>query len=343
DGHEFKIPFRASAMDAVVNPAFAAELHRLGGLAVLNLDGLQTRYEDTEEIYSDIASKPRAEATAFLQKIYSKPVQDDLVSRRVEEIKASGATCAVSVIPANTKRLAPIVKEAGAEILVVQSTVTTVKHISKSLRGLIFSELVESIGLPVLVGNTVSPEVTRQLMEQGVSGVLVGVGPGAACTSREVLGIGVPQVTATIQTAYARDQYFEDTGRYVPIITDGGIRTGGDVCKSIAAGADAVMIGTPFAQAKEAPGLGFNWGMATPHASLPRGTRIEVGTTASLEQILLGPSSLTDGTQNLVGALEISMGMVGASTVREMHDAEMIFAPSIKTEGKIFQHAGLGS
>ena len=343
DGHEFKIPFLASAMDAVVNPAFAAELHRLGGLAVLNLDGLQTRYEDTEEIYSDIASKPRAEATAFLQKIYSKPVQDDLVYRRVEEIKASGATCAVSVIPANTKRLAPIVKEAGAEILVVQSTVTTVKHISKSLRGLIFSELVESIGLPVLVGNTVSPEVTRQLMEQGVSGVLVGVGPGAACTSREVLGIGVPQVTATIQTAYARDQYFEDTGRYVPIITDGGIRTGGDVCKSIAAGADAVMIGTPFAQAKEAPGLGFNWGMATPHASLPRGTRIEVGTTASLEQILLGPSSLTDGTQNLVGALEISMGMVGASTVREMHDAEMIFAPSIKTEGKIFQHAGLGS
>ena len=341
DGHEFKIPFLASAMDAVVNPAFAAELHRLGGLAVLNLDGLQTRYADTEEIYSDIASKPREEATAFLQKVYSQPVQDDLICRRVEEIKASGATCAVSVIPANTKRLAPMVKEAGAEILVVQSTVTTVKHISKSLRGLIFSELVESIGLPVLVGNTVSPEVTRQLMEQGVSGILVGVGPGAACTSREVLGIGVPQVTATIQTAFARDQYFEDTGRYVPIITAGGIRTGGDVCKSIAAGADAVMIGTPFAQPQEAPALGFHWGRASPNESLPRGVRVSVGGKGSLDKILFGPTSKTDGTQNLIGALEVCMGMVGAADIKGMHKADVVLAPSIKTEGKYFQ-LGLG-
>ena len=342
-GHRLGVPFLASAMDAVVNPAFAAELNRLGGLAVLNLDGLQTRYEDTEAVYIDIASKPPEEATTFLQKVYSAPQRDDLVAQRVEEIKAGGATCAVSLVPANTKRLAPIVKEAGADILVVQSTVTTARHVSRSLRGLIISELIAEIELPVLVGNTVSPRVTMELMEEGVSGVLVGVGPGAACTSREVLGIGVPQVTATIDTVAARDAYYKETGRYVPIITDGGIRTGGDVCKSFAAGADAVMIGTPFAQAKEAPGLGYNWGMATPHASLPRGTRIEVGTKGTLEQILIGPSSLTDGTQNLVGALRISMGMVGAQNVREMHNAEMIIAPSIKTEGKIFQHAGLGS
>ena len=343
DGVGLDIPFMASAMDAVVDPGFAIKLGRLGGLAVLNLDGLHARYDDPSPLYSEIAEAPREAATELLQKLYSQPIREDLVSRRVEEIKSGGAAAAVSLIPASAKRFAPVAVEAGADAVVVQSTVTTPRHISKSLRGLIFSEIVEQLNAPVLVGNTVSYDVTRELMDEGVQGVLVGVGPGAACTSREVLGIGVPQVTATLECAAARDDYYKDRGRYVPIVTDGGIRTGGDVCKSFAAGADAVMIGTPFAQAAEAPGLGYNWGMATPHPSLPRGTRIKVGTSGSLEQILFGPSSKTDGTENLVGALEISMGMVGARNIREMHSAELIHAPSVKTEGKVFQMSGLGS
>jgi IMP dehydrogenase len=234
--------------------------------------------------------------------------------------------------------------EAGADVLVVQSTVTTARHSSKSVKGLIFHELVKQVKkTPVIVGNTVSFDVTLELMEEGVHGVLVGVGPGAACTSREVLGIGVPQVSATLECAAAREEYFKTTGRYVPIITDGGIRTGGDVCKSFASGADAVMIGTPLAQATEAPGLGYNWGMATPHGSLPRGTRISVGTRGPLEKILFGPSHRTDGTENLVGALKISMGMAGAQNIRDMHKAELLYAPAIKTEGKIFQMQGKGS
>lgn len=343
EGIKLPIPFLASAMDAVVSPEFAVRMHDLGGLGVLNLDGLQTRYEDPEHLYLEIAETPQDKATAFLQKVYATPVREELVGRRVEQIKKGGATCAVSVIPANTKRIAPAAVEAGADLIFVQSTVTTARHVSKSVRGLIFSELRQNVKAPIVVGNTVSYEVTIELMEQGVSGVLVGVGPGAACTSREVLGIGVPQVTATIDCAAARDEYYRRTGRYVPIITDGGLRTGGDVCKAIVAGADAVMLGTPFAQAEEAPGRGYNWGMATPHDSLPRGTRIKVGTKAPLKTILHGPSHLTDGTQNLVGAVRISMGMVGAVNLKEMHEAEMIIAPSIKTEGKIFQMRGLGS
>jgi len=337
------IPVLASAMDAVVSPAFAVKLSELGGLGVLNLDGLQTRYEDPSSIFSEIAESPKEKVTALLQKAYTAPVKQDLIGRRVEEIKDTGARCAVSVIPANTKRHAPVAAEAGTDVLVVQSTVTTARHHSRSARGLIFSELVKEVSIPVIVGNTVSYDVALEIMEEGVSGILVGVGPGAACTSREVLGIGVPQVTATIDCAAARDEYFRASGRYIPIITDGGIRTGGDVCKAVAAGADAVMLGTPFAQSKEAPGLGHNWGMATPDASLPRGTRIAVGVKASLKQILFGPSSLTDGTMNLMGALRVSIGMVGAQNLREMHDADLVLAPSIKTEGKLFQHADTGS
>ncbi|MBM3957487.1 MAG: GuaB3 family IMP dehydrogenase-related protein, partial [Gemmatimonadetes bacterium] len=308
-----------------------------------NLDGLQTRYEDPGPVYAEIAEASRDDATAVLQRAYAEPVKERLIGERIEEIASTGATCAVSVTPANTKRFAPMAKEAGADILAVQSTVTTARHTSRSLRGLILSELVEQLRMPVLVGNTVSYNVSLELMEEGVHGILVGVGPGAACTSREVLGIGVPQVTATIDCAAARNEYLRRSGRYVPIITDGGVRTGGDVCKAFACGADAVMIGTPLAQAAEAPGLGYNWGMSTPHASLPRGTRISVGTKGTLEQILLGPSSLTDGTQNLVGALRISMGMVGAQNIEEMHRAELVYAPSIKTEGKIFQTLGTHS
>ena len=227
--------------------------------------------------------------------------------------------------------------EAGADVIVVQSTVTTARHLSSSARGLVFSDLLEMINVPVLVGNCVSYDVALELMSTGVHGVLVGVGPGAACTTREVTGVGVPQVTATLDCAAARDEHFRLTGRYVPIITDGGIRTGGDLCKAFACGADAVMLGTPLAQAEEAPGKGHNWGMANPHPALPRGTRVSVGVKGSLEQILFGPTSLNDGTQNLIGALQVCMGMVGAQSIHEMHKAEIMAAPSIKTEGKHYQ------
>jgi len=227
--------------------------------------------------------------------------------------------------------------EAGADMVVVQSTVTTARHMSRSYRGLIFSEMVSSLKVPVVVGNCVTYSVAQELMETGIDGILVGVGPGAACTTREVVGVGVPQVTATLECAAAREDYFRRTGRYVSVITDGGIRTGGDFCKAIASGADGVMLGTPFAQAEEAPGHGYNWGMANPHPELPRGTRISVGTKGTLQQILYGPTSKTDGTQNLIGALRVAMGMCGAYTVKDLHKAEMVVAPSIKTEGKYFQ------
>ena len=336
-GISLKIPFFASAMDAISSPEFIKQLDKLGGLAVLNLDGIYCRYENTEEIFQDISKAKEEKATELMQKIYSEPVKNSLIEKRILQIKDSGSKCAVSIIPANTKKTLKIIKDAGADILIVQSTVTTAQHRSNSPVGLIFSEIKKNLKMPVLVGNTVSYSVTKDLMEENIDGILVGVGPGAACTSREVLGIGVPQVTATLDCSLARDNYFDETGRYVPIITDGGIRTGGDVCKAIASGADAVMIGTPFAQTLEAPGLGYNWGMATPHDSLPRGTRINVGRKTKLKTLLFGPSSSTDGTLNLVGALKVSMGMVGAKNIKEMHNSELVLAPSIKTEGKIFQ------
>jgi IMP dehydrogenase len=336
----FDLPILASAMDAVVDPDFAVAFSKQGGLAVLNLEGVQTRYEDPSELLDQIADATLDGATELLQRIYSQPIQDALVARRVEEIAKAGGIAAVSATPANTKRFAPIAKEAGAEYFVVQSTVTTARHVSRSLRGLRLDELVEQLDpVPVLVGNTVDTDAAVELMETGVHAVLVGVGPGAACTSREVLGIGIPQVTATLDTAYARDLYYERTGRYVPIITDGGIRTGGDLSKSICAGADAVMIGSPFASTKEAPGRGYHWGMAAPHAELPRGVRVHVGQQRSLHQLLFGPTSRTDGTENLVGALRTSMATCGARTIEEFHTARMVIAPSIKTEGKIYQLA----
>ena len=337
DGITLGIPVLAAAMDAVVSPEFAIRMHELGGLAVMNLEGVQTRYESPQDVLDRIADAPREEATAVLQSIYSAPVNEDLIGTRIEQMKKGGAKCAVSVTPANTKRLAPIAVEAGADIMVVQSTVTTARHTSSSARGLVFSDLLESINVPVLVGNCVSYSAALELMETGVHGILVGVGPGAACTTREVTGVGVPQVTATLDCAAARDEHLRSTGRYVPIITDGGIRTGGDLCKAFACGADAVMLGTPLAQSEEAPGRGYNWGMASSHPALPRGTRVEVGVKRTLKQILRGPTALTDGTQNLIGALEICMGMVGAFTIREMHDAEVVIAPSVKTEGKHYQ------
>lgn len=335
----FSIPIVASAMDAVTDVNFAVLMSKLGGLAVLNLDGIQTRYENPQEILSEIAQAPDAEVTPLLQRIYSQPIKENLIGERIQAIKKAGAICTVSVAPANAKRLAPITAEAGADIFIVQSTVTSARHVSKSYRGLIFSELRQAIPMPIVVGNCVSYSACLELMKTGVSGVLVGVGPGAACTTRQVLGVGVPQITATIDCAAARDEYQRESGRYVPIITDGGFRKGGDLCKAIAAGADAVMIGSILAQAKEAPGLGFHWGMSHPHPALPRGTRIKVGTTSSLEQILFGPTSVTDGSQNLVGALRTAMGTCGCLTIQEMHKAEMVIAPAIVTEGKSWQMA----
>ncbi|MCH8061184.1 MAG: GuaB3 family IMP dehydrogenase-related protein [Chloroflexi bacterium] len=337
DGMTLSTPILAAAMDAIVSPAFAGEMARQGGMAVMNLEGVQTRYDDPDDVLSQVVTTPQEEVTSLLQKLYTAPIRDTLIAERVEETKKNGAMCAVSVTPANTKRLAPIAAEAGADMIVVQSTVTTARHVSTSQRGLRFPELLEMVDVPVLVGNCVSYEVALELMETGIHGVLVGVGPGAACTTREVTGVGVPQVTATLDCAAAKEEYFRRTGRYVPIITDGGIRTGGDLCKAFACGADAVMLGTPLAQAEEAPGKGYNWGMANPHPDLPRGTRVNVGVKGTLKQLLFGPTSLTDGTQNLIGALRICMGMVGATNIREMHNAEIIVAPAIKTEGKHYQ------
>ncbi len=335
--HVLDIPILASSMDAVVSPSFASLMHRKGGLGVLNLEGVYTRYSDPYVVLEEIASAPLREVTSLLQRVYSEPIREEMVGACVESVKKSGATCAVAVTPQNTKWLSSVAVEAGADVLVVQSTVTTARHISRSYRGLIFSELIENIDVPVVVGNCVGYSTALELMETGISGLLVGVGPGAACTTREVVGVGVPQVTATMDCAAAREEYFNRTGRRVTVITDGGIRTGGDLCKALAAGADGVMLGTPFARAQEAPGGGYNWGMANPHPELPRGTRINVGTKGTLKEILYGPTSVTDGTQNLMGALKVALGMCGAMNIAEFQKTEMIIAPSIKTEGKIFQ------
>ena len=341
DGISLSAPVLASAVDAIASPSFAAEMDRLGGMAVMNLEGVQTRYDDPQEALDQIIEAPQTEVIETLQRVYAEPVRPDLIGTLIDETKTSGARCAVSVTPASTKKLAPVAVEAGADVLVVQSTVTTARHISKSARGLVLPELLETLDVPVIVGNCVGYDSALELMETGIHAVLVGVGPGAICTTREVTGVGVPQVTATLDCAAARDEHYRRSGRYVPIITDGGIRTGGDLCKAFASGADAVMLGTPFAQASEAPGQGYNWGMASHHAALPRGTRVEVGITGTLEQVLYGPTSKTDGTQNMLGALRVCMGMVGARTIREMHAAEVIVAPAIRTEGKHYQ-LGMG-
>lgn len=333
----FSIPILAAAMDAVTDVNFAIRMSKLGGLAVLNLEGVQARYDNPEEVLREITRASNAEVTPLLQRVYSQPIKENLISQRIEAIKKTGAVCAVAAAPANAKRFAPIAAEVKADIFVVQSTVTSARHVSKSYRGLIFSELCTSIPMPVIVGNCVSYSACLELMRTGIYGVLVGVGPGAACTTRQVLGVGVPQVTATIECAAARDEYQRESGKYVVLITDGGISNSGDLCKAIASGADAVMLGSIFAQAKEAPGMGYHWGMSHPHPALPRGTRIKVGTAAPLEQLLFGPTSVTNGSQNLIGALRTAMGVCGASTIQEMHKVEIIIAPAITTEGKSWQ------
>jgi len=338
-GQKFKVPILAAAMDGVVDVKFAIAMGKLGGLAVLNLEGVQTRYDNPDDVLSEIAQASPEKATELVQSLYTKPIKEELISKRIEEIKKAGVPAAVSAIPQKAERYGAIAQESGVDIFVVQSTVTTTKHISSEYKTLDFAKFCKQMKAPVIVGNCVTYEVTLELMEAGASGLLIGIGPGAACTTRGVLGIGVPQVTATSDCAAARDFYHKNTGRYVPIITDGGMDTGGDICKAFASGADAVMVGSAFARAKEAPGKGSHWGMATPHANLPRGTRVQVGTTGSLEEILLGPAKKDDGTQNLVGALQTSMGNLGAANIREMQLVIIIIAPAIKTEGKLLQKA----
>jgi IMP dehydrogenase len=338
-GKKFRVPILAAAMDGVVDVKFAIAMGKLGGVAVLNLEGVQTRYENPDEVLDRIANASPEEATKLVQGIYLEPIKEKLVARRIEEIKKGGAPAVVSAIPQRAEKFVKIAEEAGADAFIVQSTVTTVKHISKSYKALDFTKFCKSTKLPVIIGNCVTYEVALELMGTGISGLLVGIGPGAACTTRGVLGIGVPQVTATIDCAAARDAYYKKKKKYVPIITDGGMSSGGDICKAFACGADAVMVGSAFARSKEAPGRGFHWGMATPHANLPRGTRIRVGVTGTLEEILYGPAKVDDGSQNLMGALQTSMGNVGAKDVKEMHKTEIIIAPSIQTEGKVFQVA----
>ncbi|MCD6358929.1 MAG: GuaB3 family IMP dehydrogenase-related protein [Dehalococcoidia bacterium] len=333
----FDIPVLASAMDSVVDPNFAVLLGKLGGLAVLNLEGVHTRYEDAGAVLSDIIQTPISEVTPLLQKVYSEPIKEKLVAEKVEEVKRGGVACAVSLTPSNAKRLSPIADEAGADVLFIQSTVTTARHKSKSYKGLNFTELSKAVSCQIVVGNCVSYEVALELMRTGITALVIGIGPGAACTTREVLGVGVPQITATMDCAVARDEYLRETGRYVSIITDGGFRSGGDLSKAFAAGADAVMLGSVMARSQEAPAGGYHWGMANPHPALPRGTRIKVGTTGSLEQILFGPAAVTDGSQNLIGALRTAMGVCSAANIKEMHRVEMVVAPAIKTEGKSWQ------
>ena len=348
DGSSLKltIPIMASAMDGVVDVRFAIAMSKLGGLAVLNLDGIQTRYENPDEMLDEVLAADKEHVTELLQKMYLAPVRDELIAKRIADIKAAGGLVAVSSIPQRAEHVGRIAAEAGADLFVVQSTVSTVRHISTKYQSLDLAGFCSSLPIPVIIGNAVSYDVTLELMECGVSGVLIGVGPGAACTSRGVLGLGVPQVTATVDCAAARDAYFKKTGRYVPIITDGGMSKGGDVCKALACGSDAVMVGSAFAKAFEAPGRGYHWGMATPHANLPRGTRIHVGSTGSLQQILFGPAVVDDGSQNLVGAITTCMGNVGAASIKEFQETEIIIAPSIKTEGKLFQtvqNVGMGT
>ena len=338
--HKFDFPIIASAMDSVVSPQSAVEINKLGGLSVLNLQGIYTRYEEYESILKKISDSDNDSFVQLMQELYRKSINEELIRKRINEIKQNGSVCAVSCTPNLANQYGSIAEEAGADIFVVQSTVVSVEHKSNDKSACFnLKDFIQNMKIPVVVGNCVTYGVALEHMKAGASGVLVGIGPGAACTSRGVLGIGVPMATSIADCAQARDEYFSKTGRYVHIIADGGMSTGGDICKAMACGADAVMIGSPFAKAKEAPGNGFHWGMATPSPVLPRGTRIKVGSIGTLKEILLGPAKLDDGTQNFVGALKTSMSTLGAQNIKEMQQVEVVIAPSILTEGKMFQKA----
>ena len=339
-GIERSIPIIASAMDGVVDVEMAVRLSQLGALGVLNLEGVQTRYEDPNPVLDRIAAVGKDAFVPLMQELYSQPVQEQLIRQRIGDIKRKGGIAAVSGTPVAALKYRKTIAEAGADLFFVQATVVSTEHIGPEGREkLDLESLCRDMGVPVVIGNCVTYDVAMQLMRAGAAGVLVGIGPGAACTSRGVLGVGIPQATAVADCSAARHDYLQESGRYVPIVADGGIVTGGDICKCIACGADAVMIGSPIARAEEAPGRGFHWGMATPSPVLPRGTRINVGSTGSLERILRGPALLDDGTHNLLGALKTSMGTLGAKTLKEMQQVEVVVAPSLLTEGKVYQKA----
>jgi len=342
-GEKLDIPILGAAMDGVIDPRMAVEMGRLGGWGVLNLEGLFTRYDDPYSIIEEMVNQPREKITDFIQEVYRVPIKEHLVGERIQEIKREGVKAVASLTPSKAETLSKVAQEAGLDILVIQSTVTTLRYCSSTSRVLDLEKFCRETPIPVILGNCATYKVALDLMKAGAAGILVGIGPGAACTTRAVLGIGVPQVTATWDAARARDTYLKATGKYVAVITDGGMRVGGDIVKAIASGADAVMLGSPLASAQEAPGKGHHWGMATPDPNLPRGTLVKVGIRGTLKEILLGPSHLTDGTMNLVGALRSSMGSLGAKTIREMQEVEIVVAPSIWTEGKFLQRTqGVG-
>ena len=343
DAFTFDLPLMASGMDSAVSPATAIAIGRIGGLAVLNLEGLWTRYEDTAPIYEEIASLPDEKATRRMQELYLEPIKPELIGQRVREIKEGGVIAAASLTPQHVTRYVDLAKAAGLDILVIQGTVVSAEHVSSRTEPLDLFSFMREIEMPVIVGGVASYPGALHLMRTGAVGVLVGVGPGAACTTRGVLGIGVPQATAIADSAGARTRYLEETGRYVHVIADGGMRTGGDVAKAIACGADAVMLGSPFAGTEEAPGNGMHWGMATFHPTLPRGSRVRVGTLGSMEELILGPAHENDGKRNLFGALRTSMATTGYANIKEFQKAEVMVAPALQTEGKHLQHSqGVG-
>ena len=345
DAFTFDLPLMASAMDSAVSPRTAIEIGRLGGLAVLNLEGLWTRYEDPIPVYEEIAAAPPDEATRTIQKVYQSPVQPDLITERVREIKAAGVLTAASLTPQHVERYAGNAVAGGLDILVIQGTVVSAEHVSTRSDPLDLFRFIAESEVPIIVGGCASYSGALHLMRTGAVGVLVGVGPGAACTSRGVLGIGVPQATAIADAAGARTRYLEETGRYVHVIADGGMRTGGDIAKAIACGADSVMLGSPITAAEEAPAQGYHWGMATFHPTLPRGTRVHTGRLGTLAEILTGPAHENDGRRNLFGALRVSMATTGYADVKEFQKAEVMVAPAIQTEGKKLQqtqHVGMG-
>jgi len=339
DAFRFDLPMMGSAMDGALSPATAVEIGRLGGLGVLNLEGLWTRYEDPTPYFAEIAELGKEKATRRMQEIYAEPVKPELISQRVEEMRSAGIRTSGSLTPQRVEQLAPYALDAGLDILVIQGTVVSAEHVSSRGGVLNLRDFISQCEVPVIVGGCASYSTALHLMRTGAAGVLVGVGPGAACTTRGVLGVGVPQATAIADAAGARIRYLDETGRYVHVIADGGMRTGGDVAKAIACGADAVMIGSPLSAASEAPGRGFHWGMATFHPTLPRGARVEVGELGTLEEILIGPASENDGRRNLFGALRVSMATCGYSDVKEFQKAEVMVAPSLQSEGKALQRS----
>jgi len=338
DAYRFPLPMLAAGMDSAVSPETAVAIGRLGGLGVLNLEGLWTRYEDPTPAFEEIASLPAEKAIRRMQEIYLEPIKPDLIGRRIKEMKAGGVTTAGSLTPQRVRDYAPLTVKAGLDVLVIQGTVVSAEHVSTRTEPLDLKRFIAEFDLPVIVGGCASFSTALHLMRTGAIGVLVGVGPGTACTTRGVLGVGVPQATAIADAAGARIRYLDEAGRYVHVIADGGMRTGGDIAKAIACGADAVMLGSPIAAATEAPGRGYHWGMATFHPTLPRGARVQVGELGSLEEIMVGPAHENDGRRNLFGALRMSMATTGYADLKAFQKAEVMVAPALRTEGKSLQH-----